>query len=211
MHPTKAMEQIGEFTTKLRLRTLFGIIVIMHVVGWGILLLDVAPGHPTLFGTSVLAYSLGLRHAFDADHIAAIDDRIRVFLRMRHGEYDREHLKSQLLKRRFISRFAGRFFDTISPSWQMYPLGILFGLDFDTTSEIAQLALAAGAASSGRLVTAILVLPLLFASGMCLLDTADGAFMAYLRLGVFNATSQSVLQSDGHHYFCRRCPSDRDC
>src|SRR5919199_3683454 len=65
---------------KRRLGSLFGIIGVMHLVGWGLLLLVVAPQYPEMLGLGILAYTLGLRHAFDADHIAAIDNTTRKFL-----------------------------------------------------------------------------------------------------------------------------------
>ena len=74
--------------------------------------------------------------------------------------------------------FLGRFFRLISKSWQMYPLGVLFGLGFDTATEVGLLALAAGVASHAVPFLAVLSLPLLFAAGMSLMDTADGAFMS---------------------------------
>ncbi|WP_223301728.1 HoxN/HupN/NixA family nickel/cobalt transporter [Haladaptatus sp. R4] len=244
-----------DFSERLRIGGLFGVVALMHLVGWGVLFL-VAPDNPTLLGTGVLAYSLGLRHAFDADHIVAIDnttraalqdgrrhvgvgfffslghstvvaamalalavatdtartalpsletvggfigtlvsgsflyatgllnllvlvDLFRVFLRMRDGDHDPEGLEAKFRKRGFVNRFAGRYFDAVRRSWHVYPLGVLFGLGFDTASEVALLAIAAGAASDGLSPTAIAVLPLLFAAGMSLLDTADGAFMLY--------------------------------
>ena len=260
---------VRKWPASLRFGSLFGIVALLHLVGWGVLLLVVAPGHSELLGTGVLAYSLGLRHAFDADHIAAIDnttrkflqegndqvgvgfffslghstvvaamaliltiatrtaqtelpmfrdvggfigtvvsgsflyligilnlfvllDLGRVFLQMREGDYDPERLETQLKKRGFMSRITSRLYGTIRSSWQMYPLGILFGLGFDTASEIALLALAAGAASNGVSVTAILVLPLLFAAGMCLLDTADGVFMVYAYSWAFSTPLRKV-------------------
>lgn len=240
---------------RLRVGSLFGFVGLMHLVGWGLLLLVVAPEYPKMLGLGILAYTLGLRHAFDADHIAAIDnttrkflqegkkqvgvgfffslghstvvagmavalavatnvaqkqlptlegiggiigasvsglflyligilnliiliDIYRIFRRMKRGSYDAEELEERLMSRGLMNRFAGRLFNRIKSSWQMYPLGVLFGFGFDTASEIALLALSAGAASGGIPVLAILLLPLLFASGMCLMDTADGAFMA---------------------------------
>lgn len=240
---------------KLRLVVLFGLIGIMHLIGWGSLILILAPRYPELLGLGVLAYTFGLRHAFDADHIAAIDntvrkllqegkkqvgvgfffslghstvvtlaalllaiatrtmqahfpvlqeiggvigttvsgsflyligilnlivliDILRIFLRMRTGRYDEERLEQQLASRGFMNRFVGRFFRLIKSSWQMYPLGILFGLGFDTASQVGLLAISAGAGSREIPVLGIMVLPLLFASGMSLMDTADGAFMA---------------------------------
>lgn len=242
-------------SVRLRLGALFGVVGIMHLAGWGILLLIVTPSHPQMLGLGILAYTLGLRHAFDADHIAAIDNTTRKFLQegkkqvgvgfffslghstvvagmaialaiatraareelptlqgvggiigasvsgvflyligilnlivligiyrifrqMRRGKYDSVELERQLISRGFANRIFGRLFNSIRSSWQMYPLGVLFGFGFDTASEIALLALSAGAASQGLPAAAILVLPLLFASGMCLMDTADGAFMA---------------------------------
>ncbi|WP_199897040.1 HoxN/HupN/NixA family nickel/cobalt transporter [Halarchaeum acidiphilum] len=230
---------------------------LLHAIGWGVLLLVVTPSRPGLLGTGVLAYSLGLRHAFDADHIAAIDnttrafleegrrqvgvgfffslghstvvaamalalavatgvaqaelpmlrdigglfgtvvsggflyvigivnlivlvDLVRAFRRTRAADdADDDSLDAHLGDRGLLNRFVSRFYERIDRSWQLYPLGVLFGLGFDTASEIALLAVAAGAASSGVSVTGILVLPVLFAAGMCALDTADGAFMAY--------------------------------
>ena len=240
---------------KSRMASMFGVVGLMHLFGWGLLLLVVTPQHPKMAGLGVLAYTLGLRHAFDADHIAAIDNTTRKFLqegkkqvgtgfffslghstivavmalflalatraaqkelptlqgiggiigtvvsgsflyligilnlivlvgiykifrRMRRGDYDAEELERQLMNRGFANRFFGRLFGSIKSSWQMYPLGLVFGLGFDTASEIALLAISAGAVSQGLPVVAVLVLPLLFASGMCLMDTADGAFMA---------------------------------
>ena len=235
----------------------------------GILLFAVSPENPALLGTGVLAYSLGLRHAFDADHIAAIDnttraalqdgrrhvgvgfffslghstvvaamalalvvatqtarsalptletvggfigtlvsgsflyaigilnllvlvDLFRVFVRMRNGAHDPDELETKLRKRGFVSRFAGRHFDAVRHSWHVYPLGVLFGLGFDTASEVALLALAAGAASDGLSLSTIAVLPLLFAAGMSLFDTADGAFMLYAYGWAFSTPLRKV-------------------
>ena len=78
-----------------------------------------------------------------------------------------------------MNRFFGRATRAITKPWQMYPLGILFGLGFDTATEVALLFLAAGAAGAGLPWYAILVLPVLFAAGMSLLDTIDGSFMNF--------------------------------
>jgi high-affinity nickel-transport protein len=83
------------------------------------------------------------------------------------------------MARGFISRFVGPLFRFVTKSWHMYPMGFLFGLGFDTASEVALLAISAGAAAQGFPLYAIIALPLLFAAGMSLLDTADGAFMAH--------------------------------
>ena len=118
-------------------------------------------------------------YAIGVLNLLVLVDLFRVFLRMRNGTHDPGGLEEKLRKRGFVSRFAGRYIGPVRRSWQVYPLGVLFGLGFDTASEVALLALAAGAASDGLSTTAIAVLPLLFAAGMSLLDTADGAFMLY--------------------------------
>ncbi|TMB92424.1 MAG: HoxN/HupN/NixA family nickel/cobalt transporter [Chloroflexi bacterium] len=220
-------------------------VICLNVLGWGTMVFAVAPQYPKVLGlgVGVLAFMLGLRHAFDADHIAAIDNTTRKFLNdgkrslsvgfffslghstivfglgiavataaraavgalvsggflyliaamnlviligilkifrdMRHGLYDAGELERQLDARGLIVRFLRPLFRSVRSSWQMYPIGILFGLGFDTASEVALLALTAGAVGSGLPFYAILVLPVLFAAGMCLMDTLDGAFMAF--------------------------------
>jgi len=225
----------------------------LHLLGVTSLLIA-ARQHPVLFGMGGLAYVLGLRHAFDADHIAAIDNTVRklvqqrenatgvgfffslghstvvflmalatalvtrwaqhalphlrevggligpaisgsfllliglincfiwtdvylIFQQMRRGEYDGQVLEHLLLSRGLVARVASPLFRLIDKSWHVYPLGFLFGLGFDTASEIALLALSAGAAASALPLASVLALPLLFAAGMSLMDTADGVFM----------------------------------
>lgn len=243
-----------------RLGAFYAVVALLHIVGWGVFLLFVLPQHYKALGlgAATLAYTFGLRHAFDADHISAIDNTTRklmsdgkrplgvgfffslghstvvfglavglalaarqlagavtdessslhtvggligtlasggflyviaalnlvvligilgIFRDMRRGEYDEETLEQQLQQRGFINRFLGPLARSIKSSWQMYPLGFLFGLGFDTATEVGFLALAAGAASTGLPFYAILCLPIIFAAGMSLLDTADGAFM----------------------------------
>jgi len=243
------------------------VIVGLHVVGFGILILAVAPQHFKLgsagtfaIGTGITAYTLGLRHAFDADHISAIDNTtrkmmsedkrplsvgfffslghstivfsvafllavgvralsgpvqhgqstvhtvtnvigttvsgsflyliailnivmlvsiVRIFSEMRRGAYDEQALEAQLNSRGFMNRFFGGRLNAIRQPWQMYPVGVLFGLGFDTATEIALLVLAAGAGAAGLPFYAILCLPILFAAGMSLLDTIDGSFMNF--------------------------------
>ncbi|HEV2752553.1 MAG TPA: HoxN/HupN/NixA family nickel/cobalt transporter, partial [Solirubrobacteraceae bacterium] len=104
---------------------------------------------------------------------------VRVFLRMRHGRYSEPELDEQLNRRGFLNRFYGRATRAIKKPWQMYPLGLLFGLGFDTATEIALLATAGTAAAGDLPLYAILSLPILFAAGMSLFDTLDGAFMNF--------------------------------
>jgi high-affinity nickel-transport protein len=233
-----------------------GAVALLHVAGWG-LFAWYSTTNPTLAGLGVLAYTFGLRHAFDADHIAAIDnttrkflqdgkrsfgvgfffslghssvvfalasmlavaaatvkakvptfqswgsyvgtgvsgtfllvigalnlvvllDIVRIFRHMRAGDFDEQRLEERLLDRGLMSRgLLRRLGDRVRSSWHMYPLGVLFGLGFDTATEVGLLALSAGAATNHVPLLAVLSLPLLFAAGMSLMDTADGAFMAY--------------------------------
>jgi high-affinity nickel-transport protein len=104
---------------------------------------------------------------------------VKVFRRMRHGHYDEAELEHQLDNRGFMTRFYKRATNAVSKPWQMYPVGLLFGLGFDTATEVALLAAAGGAAAGGLPWYAILCLPILFAAGMSLLDTIDGAFMNF--------------------------------
>jgi len=247
---------------------MYGFIVFLHVVGFAVLVTLVVPkaydrgGTTGVYGmgVGVLAYTLGLRHAFDADHIAAVDnttrkllaenpDRkplsvgfwfslghstivfglafllsvgvralagqvqddgselhsvtgvvgasvsgiflwilgilnlvvlvgiIRVFRRMRSGEYDEAALEAQLNNRGFMNRFLGGLMKSVRKPWQIYPIGVLFGLGFDTATEVGLLVLAGGAAAFNLPFYAILVSPILFAAGMCLMDATDGVFM----------------------------------
>jgi nickel/cobalt transporter (NiCoT) family protein len=102
---------------------------------------------------------------------------IRVFREMRSGTYDEEQLEEQLNKRGFMNRFLGGLTKSVRKAWHIYPIGVLFGLGFDTATEVGLLVLAGGAAAFNLPFYAILVLPILFAAGMCLMDTIDGVFM----------------------------------
>jgi high-affinity nickel-transport protein len=221
--------------------------------------------HPVFsVGVGVLAYTFGLRHAFDADHIAAVDNTTRkllqdniangtgrkplsvgfwfslghstvvfglalllsagvkalagqvenggsglhsitgvvgasvsgvflwilgilnlvilvgvlkVFRDMRRGVYDEQALEQQLDKRGLMNRFLGGLTRSVRKPWHIYPVGVLFGLGFDTATEVGLLVLAGGAAVFNLPFYAILVLPVLFAAGMSLMDTIDGVFM----------------------------------
>jgi high-affinity nickel-transport protein len=211
-------------------------------------------------GTGILALTLGMRHAFDADHIAAIDNTtrklmnedkrplsvgfffslghstivfvmavllnfgiralneqvknggsglhnitnivgtgvsglflyiiaalnvvilasiLRVFMDLRRGKYDDAQLEEQLNNRGLMNRFFGPLARRIDTPYKMYPIGVLFGLGFDTASEVALLVMSGTAVASGLPFYAILSLPILFAAGMCTFDTMDGCFMNF--------------------------------
>ena len=248
-----------------RLAGMIGFILLLNVGGWAIVAV-VTPdrysiGNGTFgVGTGVLAYTLGMRHAFDADHIAAIDNTtrklmserkrplsvgfwfslghssvvfglclllafgvrslvgpvaddssglhhytnlfgtsisgtflyliaifniivlvgiLRMFLGLRRGEYNEALLEEHLDKRGLINRLLGRVMRSISRPGQMYPIGFLFGLGFDTATEVALLVVASTSALGGLPWYAIVSLPILFAAGMSLFDTIDGTFMNF--------------------------------
>jgi high-affinity nickel-transport protein len=224
----------------------------LHVVGFTALLAFATPGALTI-GLGLTAYTLGLRHAFDADHIAAIDNTTRklmaegerptsvgfwfslghssivfalalwistgvravnaqstsrgttawigtavsggflyliaainivillgivnVFRELRTGRYDEAALDRELDGRGLMNRVFGRVTNAVTKPRHMYPIGMLFGLGFDTASEVALLVVAARAGAAGAPWYAILCLPVLFAAGMSLMDSIEGSFM----------------------------------
>jgi nickel/cobalt transporter (NiCoT) family protein len=234
---------------------LYSVVALLHGLGWG-LYLHFAARYPALIGLGFVAYLFGLRHAFDADHIAAIDDTMRYMLQKgkqplgvgfffslghstivmglalaiafaataakrelpqlqnvgavigtsvsgvflwiigvlnlvvlldilkvwrqaKTGAHSHAHLEALLAQRGLLNRlFRGRLQKLMNHSWQMYPLGLLFGLGFDTASEIGMLAMTAGASAGNLPVAAVLSLPILFAAGMTLMDTTDGVLMS---------------------------------
>jgi high-affinity nickel-transport protein len=264
--------------TRARILAIYVILLIFNVIAW-LWALFAFRHFPILLGTAFLAYSFGLRHAVDADHIAAIDnvtrklmqegkrpvavgfmfslghstivvigsiliaatalalqhriDSLRViggmigtsvsvlflfaiaivnlvvlrsvyraFQRVRRGEpYVEEDFNLLLSHRGFLSRLFRPVFNMIRSSWHMYPLGVLFGLGFDTATEIGLLGISASEASKGLSLWSILVFPALFAAGMLLIDTTDNilmlgaygwAFVKPIRKLYYNITITSV-------------------
>jgi high-affinity nickel-transport protein len=264
--------------TKIRIAAVYALLLLFNLAAW-CWALTAFHRFPVLLGTAFLAYSFGLRHAVDADHIAAIDNvtrklmqegkqpvavglmfslghstvvvvgaiaiaatalalqhRIdgvreiggligtlvstlflfaiaivnltvllsvsRTFLRVRRGEpYIEENLNLLLGNRGFLSRFFRPLFAMIRRSWHMYPLGFLFGLGFDTATEIGLLGISAAEASTGLSFSSILVFPILFAAGMSLIDATDNilmlgaygwAFVKPIRKLYYNITITSV-------------------
>jgi high-affinity nickel-transport protein len=110
-------------------------------------------------------------------NLAVLTGIVRVFREMRRGEYDEQQLEEHLNKRGLMNRLLGGLTKSVRKAWHSYPIGVLFGLGFDTASEVGLLVLAGGAAAFNLPFYSILVLPVLFAAGMCLMDTADGVFM----------------------------------
>jgi len=256
-------------------------ILALHVVGWGVLAGVVAPreyaiGSSEVFGIGLglTAYTLGMRHAFDADHIAAIDNTTRklmtegrrplavgfwfslghssivfglvallalgvkalaaeveddssalqqvtglvgvavsgtflyligilnlivligvlkVFRDMRRGHFDEDELEAQLGNRGLMNRLLSGVTRSVTKPWHMYPVGLLFGLGFDTATEVSLLVLAGGAAAYSLPWYAVLTLPILFAAGMSLLDTIDGCFMNFAYEWAFSQPVRKVF------------------
>ena len=111
-------------------------------------------------------------------NLIVLIDIYKMFRKVSHGgEYDEEGLEDYLNNRGLLARLFRPMLKVISKSWHMYPLGVLFGLGFDTASEVALLGLAATSGASGIPVQYILILPVLFAAGMSLVDTTDGVLM----------------------------------
>src|SRR6202789_1459955 len=105
-------------------------------------------------------------------------DILRIWQTAKSGTHTHAHLEALLQKRGLLNRlFGGRLQKLMNHSWQMYPLGLLFGLGFDTASEIGLLAMTAGASAGNLPLPAILSMPILFAAGMLLMDTTDGVLM----------------------------------
>jgi nickel/cobalt transporter (NiCoT) family protein len=253
----------------------------LHVLGFVALFALVAPSHYHLgasgtftVGIGITAYTLGMRHAFDADHISAIDNTTRklmgegkrplsvgfwfslghstivfalaflisfgvrsldgpvkhgnsslhqvtgwigttvsgtflyviaalnivillgilkVFREMKTGKFDEAALEEQLNSRGFMSRFFGRLTRAVTKPQQMYPIGALFGLGFDTATEVALLVIAGSAGAAGLPWYAILCLPILFAAGMSLLDSIDGSFMNFAYGWAFSRPVRKVF------------------
>src|SRR3984957_6990425 len=129
-----------------------------------------------LIGTGI---SGGFLYAIGLLNLAILVGLVRMFRGMRGGRYSESELERNLNSRGLMNRVYGRFARAVRAPWQMYPIGLLFGLGFDTATEVALLFLAAGAAGAGLPFYAILCLPILFAAGMSLLDTVDGSFMNF--------------------------------
>jgi high-affinity nickel-transport protein len=112
-------------------------------------------------------------------NLVALAGIVKGVVALRRGRIAEAQLADQVIAGGVMGRLLGRLTGSITRTWQLYPLGVLFGLGFDTATEIALLVLAAGATSAGLPLPALLSLPLLFAAGMTLFDTLDGVFMRF--------------------------------
>ncbi|MGB9111568.1 MAG: HoxN/HupN/NixA family nickel/cobalt transporter [Acidimicrobiales bacterium] len=127
-----------------------------------------------VFGTAV---SAGFLFLIGALNLVILSGIVKVFRTMRKGEYDEAALERELNNRGFFYRFLGRFARGVDREWKMYPVGLLFGMGFDTATEVALLATVALESSQHIPWYSILCLPILFTAGMTLMDTTDGIFM----------------------------------
>ncbi len=130
----------------------------------------------SIIGTSVSALFL---YAIAALNLGVLVGLLRIFAGMRQGRFRHDELDEQLDRRGLMNRVLGPLARRVDAPWKMYPVGVLFGLGFDTASEVALLVLSGSAVTSGLPFYAILSLPILFAAGMTLFDLADGCFMNF--------------------------------
>jgi high-affinity nickel-transport protein len=129
-----------------------------------------------IIGTSVSGAFLYLIAGLNIVILVSI---AKVFRDLRRGRFDEDELERQLQQRGLMNRFFGPLARRVDRPWKMYPVGLLFGLGFDTATEVALLVLSGTAVSRGLPFWAILSLPFLFAAGMSLFDTLDGCFMNF--------------------------------
>ena len=234
---------------------IYALLIIFNIAAWAVAFVSFSIQYPTLLGVALLAYTFGLRHSVDADHISAIDNVTRklmqenkrpvavgfffslghstivigltvaiaiaatvvsgaipalknaggligtsvsatflyliaiinflvlweifqAFRRVSRGEeYNDQTLDEFLNQRGLMGRFFRPLLRMVDKSWKMYPVGVLFGLGFDTATEVGILGIAAAQAGKGLPIAYILIFPALFTAGMCLLDTTDGILM----------------------------------
>jgi high-affinity nickel-transport protein len=142
-------------------------------------MVDPDSAYETVGGVVGTLLAAGFLYLIAALNLVVLAGIAKVFRAMRHGDYDEVELERQLQARGLMYRFFGRFTRSIDHSWQMFFVGNVFGIGFDTATEVVLLAATAYAATSGLPFYAVLALPLLFAGGMTLFDTLDGCFMNF--------------------------------
>jgi high-affinity nickel-transport protein len=155
----------------------FGISMAARVVFGAVV--DPSSAYETLGGTIGTVSAAGFLYLIAGLNLVVLMGIARVFRDMRRGTYSEEELERQLQARGLMYRFFGRFMRSINKTWQMYFVGLVFGIGFDTATEVVLLAATAYAATSGLPFYAVLALPLLFAGGMTLFDSLDGCFMNF--------------------------------
>jgi high-affinity nickel-transport protein len=140
-------------------------------------MVDPNSSYETVGGTIGSSASALFLYLIATLNIVVLAGIVKVFRGMRRGVFSEEELERQLQSRGLMYRFFGRLMKSITRTWQMFPVGVLFGIGFDTATEVLLLAATAAAATQGLPWYAVLALPLLFSGGMTLFDTIDGCFM----------------------------------
>jgi len=135
--------------------------------------------YETAGGTIGTVVSAGFLYLIALLNLIVLAGIFKIFRDMRRGAYDEAELEAQLQARGLMYRFFGRFMTSIRHPWQLYFVGLVFGIGFDTTTEVVLLAATAYAAIQGLPYYAVLALPFLFAGGLMLFDTLDGLFMNF--------------------------------
>jgi high-affinity nickel-transport protein len=135
--------------------------------------------YETAGGTIGTLLSAGFLYLIALLNVIVLAGIVKVFRDMRSGTYNEQQLEAQLQARGLMYRFFGRFMKSINHTWQLYFVGLVFGIGFDTATEVVLLAATAYAAIQGLPYFAVLALPFLFSGGMMLFDTLDGAFMNF--------------------------------
>ena len=166
----------------------FGHSTVIMAVGVGITLaaravfgavVDPDSAYETAGGAIGTVVSAGFLYLIAVLNLIVLAGIFKVFREMRGGWYDEQELEAQLQARGLMYRFFGRFMKSINHTWQLYFVGLVFGIGFDTTTEVVLLAATAYAAIQGLPYYAVLALPFLFSGGMMLFDTLDGCFMNF--------------------------------
>jgi high-affinity nickel-transport protein len=135
--------------------------------------------YETAGGAAGTAMSAGFLYLIALLNLIVLSGIVKVFREMRRGTYDEDELEAQLQARGLMYRFFGRFMRSINHTWQLYFVGLIFGIGFDTATEVVLLAATAYAAIQGLPYYAVLAVPALFSGGMMLFDTLDGCFMNF--------------------------------
>jgi high-affinity nickel-transport protein len=142
-------------------------------------IVDPDSGYETLGGVIGTVLAATFLYLIAVLNLVVLAGILKVFRDLRKGRYDEEELERQLQARGMMWRFFGRFMRSINKTWHMFFVGLIFGIGFDTATEVLLLAATAAAATQGLPWYAVLSLPLLFAGGMTLFDTLDGCFMNF--------------------------------
>jgi high-affinity nickel-transport protein len=135
--------------------------------------------YQTAGGTAGTVLSASFLYLIAILNLIVLTGIFKVFREMRRGTYDEAELEAQLQSRGLMYRFFGRFMRSINHTWQLYFVGLVFGIGFDTATEVVLLAATAYAAIQGLPYYAVLALPALFSGGLMLFDTLDGCFMNF--------------------------------